>query len=251
MTEFPSCSHHATDRRPGRAFLLKIISFINFKGGAGKTTALSVVASALLARRRRVALFECDENAPLGAWRANARASGTWDEACEIFPAGDLARFERSAIAAEAAGYEFALVDTHGGGSELNSTVVASSTLAIIPTAITSYDVNASVLTVEFIIDLLEREELGGSVIVALLVTKLPHTLNKSRETDLRSIQDFPLFQTMLRDRDALTGMLRSGLLHLTLEKRRSESAIAATHFHSAMREAERLVDEVLEVVEG
>ena len=53
----------------------------------------------------------------------------------------------------------------------------------------------------------------------------------------------------MLRDRDALTGMLRSGLLHLTLEQRRAESSIAATHFQSAMREAERLGDEVLEVV--
>jgi chromosome partitioning protein len=107
------------------------------------------------------------------------------------------------------------------------------------------------VLTVEFIVDLIEREELGESVIVALLVTKLPHTLNKSREADLASIQAFPLFQTMLRDRDALTGMLRSGLLHLTLEKRRAESSIGATHFRSAMREAEKLVDEVLEVVEG
>ena len=185
------------DRMPGTH--VKIISFINFKGGAGKTTALSVVASALLARGRRVALFESDENAPLGSWRANARRAGTWDETCEIFPAGDLAVFERSAGAAEKAGFEFALVDTHGGGSELNSTVVASSTLAIVPTAITSYDVTASVTTVEFIVDLLEREELGQSVIIALLVTKLPHTLNKSREGDLRSIQDFPLFQTMLR----------------------------------------------------
>lgn len=230
---------------------MKILSFINFKGGAGKTTALSVVASALLARGRKVALFESDENAPLGTWRINARTRGAWDEECRIFPAGDLACFERSAAAAEESGYEFALVDTHGGGSELNSTVVASSTLVIIPTAITAYDINASVLTVEFVIDLLEREELGEAVIVALLVTKLPHTLNKSREGDLKAIQDFPLFDTMLRDRDALTGMLHAGLLHLTLEKRRAKSAIAATHFLSAMREADRLTDEILELVEG
>ena len=44
-------------------------------------------------------------------------------------------------------------------GRELHSVIV--------PTAITSYDVNASVLTVEFIVDLLEREELGEAVIVA------------------------------------------------------------------------------------
>jgi chromosome partitioning protein len=229
---------------------VKIINFINFKGGAGKTTTLSVVASALLARGRKVALFESDENAPLGAWRTNARAKGTWDEGCGIFPAGELALFEQSAIAADKAGYEFALVDTHGGGSELNSTVVASSTLVIIPTAITSYDVNASVLTVEFVVDLLEREQLEETVIVALLVTKLPHTLNKSREGDLTTIQDFPLFETMLRDRDALTGMLQTGLLHLALEKRRAESPIAATHFQSAMKEANRLVEEVLDIVE-
>ena len=230
---------------------MKIISFINFKGGAGKTTALSVVASALLSRGRNVALFVCDEIAPLGSWRANARARGTWDEACEIFPAGDLGLFERSAVAAETAGYEFALIDTQGGGSELNSMVVVSSSLAVIPTAITSYDIDASVLTVEFIVDLLEREQLEETVIVSLLVTKLPHTLNKSREDDLTAIQDFPLFETKLRERDALTGMLQSGLLHLTLEQRRAQSTFAATHFQSAMREADRLVDEVLEIVEG
>jgi cellulose biosynthesis protein BcsQ len=59
---------------------VKIISFVNFKGGAGKTSALSVVASALLARGHKVALFESDENAPLGAWRSNARTKGRlWD----------------------------------------------------------------------------------------------------------------------------------------------------------------------------
>lgn len=230
---------------------MKIISFVNFKGGAGKTTALSVIASALLARNRRIALFESDENAPLGAWRANARARGTWDEACAIYPADDLGHFERSAMAAEEAGFDFGLVDTQGGGSELNSMVVASSSLVVIPTAITSYDVSASVQTVEFIIDLLDREELEETVTVGLLVTRLPHTLNKSREDDLASIQDFPLFETRLRERDALTGMLQTGLLHLSLEQRRAQSSFAATHFQSAMREADRLLDEVLELVEG
>ena len=41
----------------------------------------------------------------------------------------------------------------------------------------------ASVLTAEFIVDLIDREELGEQVIVALLMTKPPRTpLNKSRE---------------------------------------------------------------------
>lgn len=154
-------------------------------------------------------------------------------------------------MAAETAGFAFGLVDTQGGGSELNSTVVTSSSLVVIPTAITSYDVSASVLTVEFIIDLLEREQLEDTVTVGLLVTRLPHTLNKSREDDLAAIQDFPLFETRLGERDALTGMLQSGLLHLSLAQRRAQSSFAATHFQSAMREADSLVDEVLKLMEG
>ena len=79
------------------------------------------------------------------SWRANARARAPGTRLARSFRPATWRSSSGQRSPPRRPGYEFALVDTHGGGSELNSTVVASSTLAIVPTAITSYDVNASV----------------------------------------------------------------------------------------------------------
>ena len=55
-------------------------------------------------------------------------------------PAGTERELERSFEAAERAGCDLALVDTAGGGSDLNTTVMVNSELVIIPTALTTID---------------------------------------------------------------------------------------------------------------
>lgn len=229
---------------------MRLVSFVSFKGGAGKTTALSALCSALLARGQKVALLEGDENTPLSRWRDNARVAGTWDEDCEIHPSGDIALFERAMHRAEAAGVDIALADTHGGGSELNSLIAASSQLVVVPSAMTSYDIDDSLATMGFLADILEEDELD--FIVALLLTRLPHTLNKSRQIEIDRLEVFPMFETKLRERDALAGMKRTGMLHLTLAARQADpmGRISAKHFQMAMSEASRLADDVLAALE-
>lgn len=75
---------------------MKLIPFVSFKGGAGKTTALMAVASCLVARGERVALFEADENAPLARWRQNAMTNETWSEQVLLLPAASERDLERS-----------------------------------------------------------------------------------------------------------------------------------------------------------
>ncbi len=229
---------------------MKLISFVSLKGGAGKTTALSALCSALLARGRKVALLEGDENAPISQWRRYARDAGRWDEACQIHFAADLDSFEKAVVEAERQGVEFMLADTHGGGSEINSIVVANSALVIVPTAITTYDIDEAVNTMEFVHDQIEEE--GTGTLMALLVTKLPHTPNKSRQIEIDRLDVFPMLATRLRDRDAYASMKRDGMLHLTVRAKEADPAsrISAKHFKLAMAEADELATDVLVALE-
>ena len=54
---------------------MKLITFASFKGGAGKTTATMAVCSSLIARGKKVALIDADENTPLLDWQEEALKS--------------------------------------------------------------------------------------------------------------------------------------------------------------------------------
>ncbi len=229
---------------------METISFVSFKGGAGKTTSLQMLCSALLARGRRVALIESDENAPLGQWRENARKEETWNEACEIYPGGSSQLLLESIVGAENAGTDYLLIDTQGGGSELNNAAIVNSSLVIVPTAITAADIPRCVDTVAFLEELRRAEGLETTLLIAILITRLPLNLNKSRQESLDKLADFPLFRSLIRERDALAGIEDTGLLHLALAKREAISPILATHFRSAMKEASQLAEEISSILE-
>ena len=81
-------------------------------------------------------------------------------------------------------------------------------------------------------------------------ITRLPLNLNKSRQESLDRLAAFPLFQSLIRERDVLAGIEDTGLLHRALSKREAVSPILATHFRSAMKEASQLADEITSIPE-
>ncbi len=230
---------------------MQIISFVSFKGGAGKTTALQLLCSGLCTKGRNIALLETDENAPLTKWHANAQAKKTWDARCTLYHGRTAQAFRDAAATAEAAGTNYLLVDTAGGGSEINTEIIVNSSMVVVPTAITSADIPGCVDTLSFLADLKQEEGLTETLLVAVLVTRLPRSLNRSRNADLEALMVFPMLDTLVRDRDALAGIGRDGMLHLTLAQAEAVSRFHATHFRSAMAEAGQLGAEVIELLEG
>lgn len=223
---------------------MRIIPFISLKGGAGKTTALQILSSSLVARGRKVGLVESDENAPLGRWRHTAVELGTWDDRCTIYPGGNVDMFLDSAVAADAAEEDYLLVDTHGGYSELNNAAIINSQLVIVPTSVTAIDTATCVDTIEFLANLRKAEQLE-TLAVTILVTRCPLQMTKSQEASKDRLNHFKVLGTILRDRDAFGSLASNGMLHLSIERRRSQSAFLATHLQSAMREADALADEL------
>jgi cellulose biosynthesis protein BcsQ len=230
---------------------VKIVAFASFKGGSGKTTALMAACSSLVAQGVRVALFEADRNAPLSLWRERALAQQTWDEDCRIFPSDELASFEASFEAAEKEGYDVALVDTHGGASDLNDAILVNADLVVVPTTLTALDLTAALDTIEYVVQLFMRAE--TDVPFGVLLQRLPTgRLSISQQADLDQLAKLPLFESRFHARDAFASLQSKGLLHKQRDLLAEDPAkrIMARHVAVAVAEADAFAKDIRETLE-
>lgn len=194
---------------------MKLITCSSFKGGAGKTTALMGLCSSFIAKGKRIALFEADENRPLTRWRENALQAGSWDENCSVFVADELAALENSYETAERDGYDYALADTHGGSSELNNTIIASSDFLLLPSMLTPLDIDETLATYRYVIELMVIEKL--EIPTAILKQRVPvGRLTISQTAACELLSELPLFDLPMHERDAFAAMKQRGMLHRT-----------------------------------
>lgn len=233
-------------------FAMKLITCCSFKGGAGKTTALMALCSAFSANQQSVALFEADENRPLTTWMENAIASGTWDERCKVFVADEMPLLEKAYEQAESEDFDFALADTHGGSSELNNTIIASSDFLLVPTMLTPLDIDEALATYRYIVELLVAEELHTRT--AILQQRVPvakATASQRAASELLSV--LPQFTAPMYERDSFAAMKKRGMLHLTLANMASNSTmrLMARNYETALAEAEILRSFVIEALEA
>ncbi|CUX65776.1 Protein virC1 [Agrobacterium tumefaciens str. Kerr 14] len=231
---------------------MKLITCCSFKGGAGKTTALMGLCSALAADGKTVALFEADENRPLTRWMDNAIDAGTWDTSCAVFVAEELALLEDVYRQAEIAGYDYALADTHGGSSELNNTIIASSDFLLVPTTLTPIDIDEALSTYRYIIELLIAENLHAHT--AALQQRVPvGRTTQSRRAAARLLSVLPQFETPMFERDAFAAMKQRGMLHLTLARMAANpgARLMAQNYETALAEVKALAAFVLQTLEG
>ena len=179
---------------------MKLITCCSFKGGAGKTTALMAICSSLINAGKRVALFEADENRPLTKWKENALLAGSWDDKCAVFVADELEALEGSYEAAQKGGFDFALADTHGGSSELNNTIIASSDFLVLPSMLTPLDIDETLATYRYVVELMIGEAL--KIPAAILKQRVPVgrlTLSQVAASELLS--ELPLFDARSEER--------------------------------------------------
>lgn len=229
---------------------MKQITFASFKGGAGKTTAAMAVTSALSQKGKRVALIDTDENMPLNEWREHAIKSDTWSDNIQVFEADDLRSFERAFEDLEKQNFDYAIIDTRGGGSELNNACVINTNLVIIPSALTQLDMTQALTTFEHTIGLHQTMEL--EIPTALLIQSVPvGRLKVSQKQDLAALSELPCCETQLHSRDAFASMGKRGLLHRVHEQMKSDpmKRISANHMATAMNEAVSLTNDLLETL--
>lgn len=225
---------------------MKGIAFTSFKGGAGKSTAAMALASAYVAAGSTVTMIDADENAPLFAWRDAGRRNRLWDEACEVLKGNDLRSLEQASTAALDRGSDIVIVDTRGGGSEINNTIMGSVDMIVVPTALTNLDIAAGLETFEYAARLLH--DMGLTTPLVLLVQRVPvGKLTVSQTQDLAALSTLPRLNSVLHARDAFGAISKRGLLHLSLAAAASEprTRLMATHLGTAMNEARDLQQEI------
>jgi len=217
---------------------MKLITCCSFKGGAGKTTALMGLCSAFAANGKTVALFEADENRPLSTWMVNSVEGGTWDDRCTVFVADEMSLLEEAYEQAEARGFDYALADTHGGSSELNNTIIASSDFLLVPTMLTPLDIDEALSTYRYIIELLVAENLHAQT--AILQQRVPvGRVTASQRAAAEVLSALPQFDAPMFERDAFAAMKTRGMLHLTLATMSSNPALRlmARNYETALAE--------------
>lgn len=219
---------------------MKLVTCCSFKGGAGKTTALMGLSSAWASVGKSIALFEADDNRPLTKWKENAVKNNTWDGSCEVFIADDLPLLEDAYNQATSLGFDYAMADTHGGSSELNNTIIASSDFLVVPTMLTPLDIDEALSTYRYILELLVGEAID--VPTAILQQRIPvGRLTASQNASIEMLSVLPQFDQPMHERDAFAAMKERGMLHKTLELMSGKAA-----FRLPMRNYVTALDELL-----
>lgn len=114
---------------------MPIVTLINPKGGSSKSTSALVMASTLAHSGAKVALLDCDPNAPLLRW-SEGRDSNF--RALNIVPANMDDVIDRIEELEE--DHSWIIIDTEGTANMLVSTVLLRTDLAVIPISMSSLD---------------------------------------------------------------------------------------------------------------
>ena len=231
---------------------MKTVAFVSFKGGAGKSTAAMALCSSVVATGRRVTMIDADENTPLVAWRDRACEAGLWSDACDVVRGDDMRGLEAAFAAASDVGSDIVIVDTRGGGPELNNAIIGNVDAVIVPTALTGLDIASALSTFEYAVRLLH--DVGIATPVLLLVQRVPvGRLTVSQAQDLEALSSLPRYEPVLHARDAFASISKRGMLHLLLERVQANprDRLTASHLATAMNEADALRADIERRMEG
>lgn len=125
---------------------MEIWTFLNGKGGVGKTTIATNIAHALVMLGKKVCLVDAD---PQGSVRDWQDTSG-WDKFSVIgLDRKQTLKMVRSAISAKE--FDYAIIDTPGKIADIVGSAVAVSDKVIIPVQPSPYDIWATLDTIEII----------------------------------------------------------------------------------------------------
>lgn len=124
---------------------MRIISFANSKGGAGKSTAIRAVSSALEHMGHTVAIVDLDNQQSIGSW-FEVNDDGLYplpdEKTFKVIPMiysddedqnAEKVQSELSKLS-EANEFEYILIDTKGASSMTNSVALGSADIVICPT---------------------------------------------------------------------------------------------------------------------
>ena len=231
-----------------------IYTTISTKGGVGKTTTLLGLAMTLSQRGNRVMLIDSDPNEPMTRFKETGLNNEYWDDKVDTTSviSGDGLNKTIDVIVSELEeeGYDYILIDTKGGEGDFVGYVAQLSDAIIVPTGLTSVDIDGAEAT------LIWFQQLKDSGIelppIRVLITAMPtkSKMNKSHEHNLEVVGDnFPMAKTVIPQHAHIQNMSLYGLFHKVAEQCRASKdptdKIQARQFDIALKAFDELADEL------
>lgn len=194
---------------------MKIISFLNSKGGVGKTTLCVNLADDFYQRGKSVLVVDADPQGSVRDWR---EARGEDRDTFDILAADrkhTLLQLESALILKQ---YEYVLIDTPGKLTDLTSTAITLSDLCLLPVQPSAYDIWST----QSVIELVKiRQEINKKLKAAIIINRaIPNTLVcKEALAELRKCE-IPVLNQVISQRVAYAHAVGEGQTVFNLKNR-------------------------------
>ncbi|TQM89598.1 ParA family protein [Roseinatronobacter monicus] len=198
-----------------------VLAVIGIKGGSGKTTLCSALASAITDMGKSVLLIDTDDQRSLSGWAQDAEAAGNGSEfmTCKVAPDSDHLdaaiddAFRRQSV-------DFIIIDTAGVGGRQADEIAVQANLIVTPCMLTGHNYRSTTKTVAWYDKLTARVDDASALARLFVIINKVATHEgglKLGPTERQIFQDakasFPLFPYFLKERKVYTNMEVSGLL--------------------------------------
>ena len=185
---------------------MPVISFISPKGGVGKTTAATLLATQL-ARKTRVVMIDADPNRPIEAWAKLRGCPENIEVVTGITQENILDKIDEAAQDAP-----FVIVDCEGTASLTVAYAVGAADLVIVPTQGSQLDAAQAARALGLVKN--QERQARRTIPHAVLLTRTnpairPRTLGSIQE-QLRE-RGVGMFETQLNEREAFRAMFSFG----------------------------------------
>ena len=182
--------------------MAKITSFLNMKGGSGKTTAALGIAG-YLCRERRVLLIDSDiSSMSICSWNQTREKRGIGQENLVVRPEPYSFR-DLQAVQDYAKGFDHVIIDTPPEDSETLRTALSIADFVILPVSPSPFDIRSAGKTVEVIRE--GRQEYGINARPRFLINRaIIGTIIAREARETLAVFKIPIFETEIACRVAL-----------------------------------------------
>lgn len=191
---------------------MKKISFLNHKGGVGKTTLCTNISRAFLVKEenQKILLIDADPQGSLRDWK------NALDKSHDVYRIDTIAADRKRMLETipdvlKDSTYDFVFIDTPGDINDLHGAALYMSDLVIIPIRPSPYDIWASEDTIKLV---RTAQQFNKNLKAAIVINQAIHNTKIHKEVTelLKSYDDFFIPETVIHHRVSFARTASLGL---------------------------------------